>query len=132
MLDNMINSDLPCPCGSGKKYRFCCQRMAKDVNALKATLSPKALADLEESESLQAKGMRCMDQGQYEQAIIYFTKALEASRLIGTPANNLALCLFITGKLEEAVQVQRQSLKDSPLPNPFGLANLSMSPVPWR
>jgi len=36
--------------------------MAKDVSALKATLSPKALVDLEENESLQAKGMRCMDQ----------------------------------------------------------------------
>jgi len=126
MRDYIIDPDSLCLCGSGKKYRFCCQRMAKDVRALKATLAPKALADLEESESLQAKGMRCMDQGQYEQAIIYFTKALEASRLIGIPANNLALCLFVTGKLEEAVQVQRQSLKDSPLPNPFGLANLSM------
>lgn len=48
------------------------------------------------------------------------------NRAVGNSANNLALCLFITGKLDEAIRVQRQSFVDSPFPNPFGLANLSI------
>lgn len=67
-----------------------------------------------------------MQRGQFEQAIKWFARALEANRAVCSSANNLALCLFLTGKTEEAIQVQRQNFEDSPLPNPFGNANLSM------
>jgi tetratricopeptide (TPR) repeat protein len=126
MRDN-IEPYSPCPCGSGKKYRFCCQRKKHDLPAQKT--SPPGLVifgDLEKGERLNNKGMECMAKGEYEKAISWFTKSLEEDSNIGSPANNLALCLFVTGKHEEAVRVQRKSLEESPLPNPFGYASLSI------
>jgi tetratricopeptide (TPR) repeat protein len=126
-MRNNIEPYSPCPCGSGKKYRFCCQRKKHDLPAQKT--SPPGLVifgDLEKGERLNNKGMECMAKGEYEKAISWFTKSLEEDSNIGSPANNLALCLFVTGKHEEAVRVQRKSLEESPLPNPFGYASLSI------
>ena len=67
-----------------------------------------------------------MAKGEYVEAISCFIKALKESGGIGGTANNLALCLFLIGKYEEALRVQRENLEDSPLPNPFGYANLSL------
>ena len=128
MCDN-ISPDSPCFCGSGKKYRFCCQ--PKNNNSLAPSANrkrPVVSGDLKEKESgrLHEKGLKYMQRGQFEQAIKWFARALEANRAVCSSANNLALCLFLTGKTEEAIQVQRQNFEDSPLPNPFGNANLSM------
>ncbi len=126
MRDN-IDPYSPCFCGSGKKYRFCCQR--KKNNSLAAPANrehPIVLGDFAEGEHLHDKGLKYMQLGQFEQAISCFTKAIKLDRTNCSPANNLALCIFFTGKFDEAIRVQRQSFEDSPLPNPFGMANLSL------
>lgn len=126
MHDN-IDPYSPCFCGSGKKYRFCCQRKNKNTPAQAAPQeAPLVIGDMEECERLHVKGLEYMKRGKFEQAISWFTKALKADKTVSNPANNLALCLFFTGKHEEAIRVQRQSLEDSPFPNPFGYANLSL------
>jgi len=71
------------------------------------------------------KGLRLMGQSKFKQAIPWFRKALDRTDVVYTPANNLALCFYVTGKLDEAIAVQEKSLAESPLPNPFGLANLA-------
>ncbi|NLF94964.1 MAG: hypothetical protein GX564_13845 [Oligosphaeraceae bacterium] len=117
----------PCYCGSGKKYRFCCQRKKSNRLGTAANRERKVvLSDIEEGERLHAEGVKYMQQGQFEQAIPWFAKALAMNRDVFNPANNLALCLFITGKIKEAIHVQKQAFEDSLLPNPFGLANLSL------
>lgn len=130
----------PCPCGSGKKYKFCCYQKARDLPlerfsaqwaeadpppeaGLFSSLKTPALA---EGMLLNSRGVRLLAAGDYEGAIELFRKAmLPGLEDFYTPSNNLALCLYITGRLEETIRVQSQSLKDSSLPNPFGLANLA-------
>ncbi len=126
MHDN-IDPYSPCFCGSGKKYRFCCQRKKNNPLAVPANREHSVvLADFAEGERLHDKGLKYMQLGQFEQAISWFTQVLELDRTNCSPANNLALCLFFTGKFDEAIRVQRQSFEDSPYPNPFGMANLSL------
>ncbi|MDD3695261.1 MAG: tetratricopeptide repeat protein [Lentisphaeria bacterium] len=72
------------------------------------------------------QGLEYMQLGKFKKAIAYFTKVLEMDKTFFFAANNLALCLFLTGKIQEAVRVQSQSLEDSPISNPFGFSNFSM------
>jgi len=135
-----VNPYDPCLCGSGKKYKFCCYQKVRDLplerfsthwvaaepppeTDIFASLKAPALA---ESMLLNSKGLRLLAAADYEGAIELFRKAmLPGLEDFYTPSNNLALCLYVTGRLAEAIRVQSQSLKDSSFPNPFGLANLS-------
>lgn len=143
----MNNEDLykPCPCGSGKKYKFCCHVKRRESAASRPPLRVLSGSDGDEyadfvddpewmsvaPELIDAsrrdsdKGFKLMKKNHFRQAMPWFRKALERVPVVYTPANNLALCLFVTGDLDEAIAVQEQNLEDSPLPNPFGLANLA-------
>lgn len=126
MHDN-LDPYSPCYCGSGKKYRFCCQRKSDNPPEPSANRkNPAVIDDLEKFERLHEQGLEYMQLGKFAKAIECFTKVLDADRTVCVPANNLALCLFLTGKIHEAIRVQSQSFKDSPFPNPFGIANLSL------
>ncbi len=131
----------PCPCGSGKKYRFCCfqkqrEREAQSNRPSFWSASPGGesadeipgaplVGDMHAGRLLCDKGLRLMAAGDFEKAIPLFRKSLSEAPFVYTAANNLALCLFITGSLEEALRVQSESRTASPFPNPFGLANLA-------
>ncbi|NLF94965.1 MAG: tetratricopeptide repeat protein [Oligosphaeraceae bacterium] len=119
--------DSSCSRGSGKKNRSCSPRENNQTPAPAANRKrPVVSGDMEECDRLHHKGLVYMQRGQFKQAISWFTKALAVDKSICNPANNLALSLFLMGKTEEAICVQRQSFADCPLPNPFGLANLSL------
>ncbi|MDA3923653.1 MAG: hypothetical protein PF904_03025 [Kiritimatiellae bacterium] len=62
---------------------------------------------------------------EFNAAIPLFRKVSASSREFYSPDNNLALCLFATGRLDEAIKVQNESIEHTLLPNPFGLCNLS-------
>ena len=137
-MDN-INPYDPCPCGSGKKYKFCCLQKRRDREAQEKRPSFWAVSPFEEAggtgyASLTAEdlaservfceeGLRRMKAGEFEKAITLFQAAILKAPFVYTAANNLALCLFVTGKLGEAVRVQSESRSASPFPNPFGLVN---------
>ncbi len=143
MVNDKDNPYRPCPCGSGKKYKFCCQPKDRETKAKhddspllffpKKTEDPAPLetpedvivGDLDKSQKLCAKGLKLMASQKYKAAIPVFKRAHAAAPFAYTPANNWALCLFITGKLDEATGVQKESLDLSPLENPFGMANLA-------
>ena len=129
----------PCMCGSGKKYKFCCYQKKNDAAAPStAGLSSSAhtkdvFADLFaadedkclESFDLNQKGLQLMRSGDLEEGLPYFRKAIATMPQIYTASNNLALCLLVLGRLDEAIQVQKEGLMASPFPNPFGLANMA-------
>ena len=126
----------PCPCGSGRKYKFCCHQKARDLPLERFSTQWSGSEPLaanqtflvsvtEENLLTTSRGVRLMAAGDYEAAIKLFKQAMKAGPDFYTPANNVALCLYVTGRLKEAIRVQSQSLKDSSFPNPFGLANLS-------
>jgi len=131
----------PCPCGSGKKYKFCClqrrrEREAQGERPLFWSVSPfeetagTGLAsltaeDLDAERAFCKEGLRLMAACEFEKAIPLFQTAVSKAPAVYTAANNLALCMFVTGKLGEAIRVQSESRAASPFPNAFGLANLA-------
>jgi tetratricopeptide (TPR) repeat protein len=135
-MQNISDPYEPCPCGSGKKYKFCCYQNARDlplehfstqwVEAEPLATTQTLLVNVSE-ENLQtnSRGVRLMAAGDYEGAIKLFKQAMKAGPDFYTPANNQALCLYVSGRLDKAIRVQSQSLKNSSLPNPFGMANLA-------
>ncbi len=137
---NQKNMYSPCSCGSGKKYKFCCyqkQSAPSNVRGLAEfwandsdDVFNKSFPGLEKE--LYRKviekcrdGLELMASGRYKEAIPILKKAVPLCADIYTPANNLALCQFVTGKLGDAIKTQRQALAASRFPNPFGMVNLS-------
>ena len=133
----------PCPCGSGKKYKFCCYQkqqtdssFLEDVNYWTADVDDskarrEAFVEANEEQLLEATnlnrlGVSLMAAAEYEAAIHIFRKATTFLPDYYSPANNLAVCLYAVGKLSEAIRIQRKSLDVSTLENPFGLANLAL------
>ena len=122
----------PCPCGSGKKYKFCCY-LKRDEGRNEEGVSSffekepdyPDFNDNPEVYQLFKEGLRLMNKTEFRAAIPHFQKAVAINPLIYSPANNLALCLFATGQLNEAIQVQSECLETNPLQNPFGLSNLT-------
>ena len=132
----------PCPCGSGKKYKFCCYQKQQSSSSFldnvkywagdddqKAIREKFVVADEDQflaATDLNRAGVALMSEAEYEAAIPIFRKAVPLFPDYYTPANNLAVCLYASGKLSEAIRVQRKSLAQSTLNNVFGLANLAM------
>lgn len=130
-----------CPCGSGKKYKFCCLQKLREKEVRESRPSfwsvsssgasemenpdTRGIADAQEGFRLCEKGLRLMAEGKFEQAVPLFREAIAVAPAIYTAANNLSLCLFVTDNLEEAIRVQSESRSASPFPNPFGWANLA-------
>lgn len=127
----------PCPCGSGKKYKFCCY-LKRDESPSSESAYPRSqsarlheeVADsllFEKPEDLRLfqKALRLMNNADFNAAIPIFRKVVSSSPKFYSPANNLALCFFATGRIDKAIEVQNESINQSPLPNPFGICNLA-------
>jgi tetratricopeptide (TPR) repeat protein len=88
----------PCPCGSGKKYKRCCQE--KDEAAASAM---RAAAHAAQQATVQA---------QYEarkQAFLEHTQELDAYREL-TDASNAVIAMVRDGRLDEAEAAARDLL----------------------
>jgi tetratricopeptide (TPR) repeat protein len=132
-----IDPNAPSPTARGKKYKLCCylkkeESPAKggDYSFLKlpsvnANSVYTSLIDSPEDLRLFKEGLRLMKNYEFNAAIPLFRKVSASSREFYSPDNNLALCLFATGRLDEAIKVQNESIEHTLLPNPFGLCNLS-------
>lgn len=117
----------PCFCGSGKKYRFCCQKKYQRSGNLRTGSSTGLLiGDFELGESLNSRGLLNIQEGNYKQAILCFEQSIAANNLVFTANNNLALAHYLAGNIEKAIEIQDQCIKDFSIPNPFGHANLSL------
>jgi len=132
----------PCPCGSGKKYKFCCYQKERDQPDLQqkaafwAGASPKVKTDnpyegmdrgvIDKAYETCQKGLAYMNRGEYSRAIPIFRKAMSISQDVHTSANNLAICLYAIGAIDEACDAQRAGIEASVFENPFGWANLSV------
>ena len=141
----MDNIDVygPCPCGSGAKYKFCCLRKdrGQDHGGTAGFAPPPSfeptrqdyfadgrrvlVGDLDEGMSLNRKGLDLMARHKFAKAISVFRQSITAAPFVHTAGNNLALCLFATGRIDEAIREQRTANEASPLANPFGQANLA-------
>lgn len=144
MIDqNILYSE--CPCGSGKKFKFCCysvvrHELPKNVSrsdvttAIRRMSASRRLAeckdkigfvDLDRFHELMRRGLRHLNSGEYKASKEVFLDALKEFAMLPTAYNNLAVCALVQGNLEEAEKWVQEVVRKFPVENPFGLAMLA-------
>ena len=131
-----------CPCGSGKKFKFCCYptiredlphdptradvteaiRRRSQVGRLVELTTRHGKIDLDRFHELLGRGLRHLHGGRYREAKRAFLQAKDEFGMLPTAYNNLALCALIQGELKEAEEWTQEVVKRFPTENPFGLA----------
>ena len=141
MLDqNILYSE--CPCGSGKKFKFCCYPSIRDdlprnptradvTSAIRRRSQAARLAehekklvclDIDRFHKLIGRGLHYLHNGRYGEAERKLLQAKDEFGMLPTAYNNLALCALVQGKLEEAEKWVMEVVRRFPAENPFGLA----------
>jgi tetratricopeptide (TPR) repeat protein len=130
-----------CPCGSGKKLKFCCWREIKGevsdgdghdhlVEAVRNLRQPEGLSNAwsslgGEAEAKATIAMNRMQEGKYREAAEGFRKARKAQPGMYAVWNNEAMALWLGGKREEGRKVMEEGLERSGAVNAFGWGLLS-------
>lgn len=128
----------PCPCGSGKKYKFCCRSGNRapegtDWVPLREGMYASAddpertliVGDMDTAIRLNEQGSNLLSRGRMDEARKLFERSRRMCPAFTPATNNLALCHFGGGDAKKAIEVQ-QSAFGYPLPNPFGHASLAI------
>ncbi len=126
----------PCPCGSGRKYKKCCEakaaesRPAADLDRLFAAAQQEyqqgrperaeqlygevLAADPRHTGALHLMGILAAETGRHEQALELIRKAISIDPASGVYHRNLGAVLQMMGRLEEAAAECRQALRLTP------------------
>lgn len=132
----------PCPCGSGKKFKFCHFDVVRgqltgtptqsDVTmAVRKAMQPFGMVNdvdpIEDRESIRVMfaAMKDRDAGRMADALAGFRKARERTPKLMTAWNNEAMCLWYMGRFDEAVVRQEEGLARSADANAYGWAQLA-------
>ena len=133
---------MPCPCNSGKKFKFCCLetvrehlpfapdkaditmavRKAKEVYGMVNNVDP-----YEDRDAIQTmfKAMEMRRAGMPLEALEALIEARTKTPQLYTAWNNEAQIKWTMGHLEEAIQTQREGLSHSAHCNAYGWAQLA-------
>jgi protein O-GlcNAc transferase len=96
----------PCPCGSGRKYKKCCQGKAAPSAPVQASAPAQTVSPAE----LLKQAVALHRANQLEQAIALYRSALQLKPDDADAHNNLGLALQDHGDLDEAVACYRKAL----------------------
>ena len=132
----------PCPCGSGKKFKFC--HLEEVRNLLPDDPTPSAVTQkvrqivqlfgmindvdpIEDREAIHTMfaAMKDRDAGRSAVALSGFRKAREMAPKLFSAWNNESLCLWMMKRFSEAVERQEEGLALSADINAFGWAQLA-------
>lgn len=133
----------PCPCGSGKKFKFCHfeavrgdlpdnPAMSEVTMAVRKSMQPFGMVNgvdpVEDREAiaLMREGMRTRDSEGFGPALALFRRAREMKPRLFTAWNDEAQCLWYLERFDEAVARQEEGLALSADCNAFGWAQLAM------
>jgi tetratricopeptide (TPR) repeat protein len=131
-----------CPCGSGKKFKFCCYpsvradlphnptraevvdviRQHAHSEKLVEISHKKGALDLDRFHMLIKRGLNYLHSGEYQNAEEQFLQVKEEFGFLPTAYNNLALCALVQGDLKKAEDVISEAIRKFPEENPFGMA----------
>lgn len=141
MIDqNILYAD--CPCGSGKKFKFCCYplvrgELPKDPSQAEVTAAIRrrsqsmrlvehmddgGFVDIDRFQLLLRRGLQHLHEGRYKEAKSVFLEVKRDFDLFPTAYNNLALCALVQGDLKEAEEWTQEVIRRFPVENPFGMA----------
>ena len=109
----------PCPCGSGKKFKFCCMQTVRDylpdnptqaevTTEVRKAMQPYGMINdidpVEDREAidLMRRGVMERDKRNLDEALRLFRKSREMKPKLYTSWNNEATCLWECGRFEDA------------------------------
>jgi predicted O-linked N-acetylglucosamine transferase (SPINDLY family) len=112
----------PCPCGSGKKHKHCCERKAAAPQAVSTATRPTQanylplppMRQRDAAASLIDQGNALMLQGQLDAAIACYRQALVRQPDSTAAYGNLGTALDALGQLDQAVECFEQALLRDP------------------
>ena len=104
---NKIGRNDPCPCGSGKKYKQCCEQTG--IAPIQTNHSPQ----LSPQQALQS-AMAQHQAGNLVQAELLYKQVLRAQPKQVDALHLLGLIAKQKGDFKTAVQLMKQSLAESP------------------
>ncbi len=132
-----INVYAPCPCGSGKKYKFCCLTKDREIkrqkkyqpftsleNKLKLLPDDVLVMDLNLAENLNLASEKLLAKGKINEALVKLEEAKLKAPLLPTTHNNIANCKYLLGNLEEAISIAEFVIENLDHDNVYTLGNL--------
>ena len=131
---------MPCPCGSGSKFKFCCWPKYRDqldgdmpraeivqtVRCEKAGVYSRSRRNPEAAQLSDQGHDALMDDTDVDAAKELFRRAREIDPHDDAAWNNGAVCSYESGDVEEACEVQRQGIDAAPYRNTFGMASMAI------
>ncbi|MBK9388030.1 MAG: SEC-C domain-containing protein [Planctomycetes bacterium] len=109
---------LPCPCGSGKKFKFCCREKVREQERVEraereAAQSSLALSDdeLDRLEDEEERGLALLDAGSVDEAAACFEALLAAHPELPGPHVHLAEARLGEGRLAEVEPLLQKHLR---------------------
>ena len=132
----------PCPCGSGRKFKFCCLDFVRDAlsddpsqsevtelvrMAMSRTGLPNGVDPVGDKRAiaLMQRGVRELVDRRPGKAINLFRQARVLQPSLYTAWNGEAQCLWMKRKADEAIRCQKEGLGYTADMNSFGWAQLS-------
>ena len=130
----------PCPCGSGKKFKFCCfkkyrDRLDDDMTLAEVTqlvrceasgIKSGARSFDPEAERLHDEGYDFMVSREFARARAAFRRAREVDPEHNAAWNNEASCAWEMGDYADACDIQREGNAKMRAVDSFGLARLAV------
>ena len=130
----------PCPCGSGKKFKFCCfkkyrDRLDDDMTLAEVTqlvrceasgIKSGARSFDPEAERLHDEGYDLMVSGEFARARAAFRRSREVDPEHNASWNNEASCAWEMGDYADACDIQREGNAKMRAVDSFGLARLAV------
>ena len=128
----------PCPCGSGKKFKFCCWPKCRDsfnddmtkaqfVQTVRCTaVGIYDNMNASEGGEVCEWGRQNLLEGRFEKARPLFRKARTLDPKMWVAWNNEAICAWETGFVEEAYDLQRKGIEVAPVRNTYGCASMAI------
>jgi len=137
-----IGRNDPCPCGSGKKYKHCCQRQHQQASPLKPDNVEPAIRKAmqgawvhhqygrlnqaeavcqkilqlkpKQADALHLLGIIALQNGDIDKAVLLISKAINVNPANPEYYNNLGFALHEQGKLDEAIKHYRKAITMKP------------------
>lgn len=133
---------MDCPCGSGKKFKFCCLEKVRKmlpaepdkgdiVTAIRKEMCCQAEGkhgnpyDNPEAVHLMFSGVRARNCGKFDEALDLFERARKKNPKVYTAWNNEAQTHWLIGNLELAIETQKKGLKYAAKYDAYGWAQLA-------
>lgn len=128
----------PCPCGSGKKFKFCCwpkcrDRIDADMTEAEIVQTVRCegagvykRTDSKGADNICEKGRQTLLNGSFEEARPFFRKAREIDPKMWIAWNNEAICAWEMGNVEEAYELQLKGIEACNGRNTFGAAAIAI------